>query len=165
MNPLISKYIFFAGIILLHVIRIPFEVKSKKNKTNDSRKTYLERIIIFILLTGTFILPLYYIFGSFLDFANYNLPLWTIWVGVIVLLSSLWLFWRSHTDLGNNFSSTLVIRDEHTLITKGVYKYVRHPMYTAFLLFEIAAIFLLQNWVAGLFPLVSFGLFYVVRVA
>ncbi len=160
----ISKSIFFAGVILLHIIRFPFAVRNKKNKISKSRKSYLEMIILFIMATGMVIVPFHYVFGSLLDFANYNSPVWTIWCGIMFLILSLWLFWRSHKDLGRNFSSTLVIRGEHTLITEGVYKYVRHPMYTAFLLFDIAAVFLLHNWFAGLSPIVTFTIFFIIRV-
>ena len=41
------------------------------------------------------------------------------------------------------------IREEHSLVTKGVYKYIRHPMYAAHLLWAIAQVLLLQNWIAG----------------
>ena len=43
----------------------------------------------------------------------------------------LWLFYRSHADLGTNWSITLEVREGHRLITQGVYRGVRHPMYSA----------------------------------
>ncbi len=54
-----------------------------------------------------------------------------------------------HRALGRNFSSTLVIRREHTLITTGPYRFVRHPMYSAYLLLFFGALLISANWVIG----------------
>jgi isoprenylcysteine carboxyl methyltransferase (ICMT) family protein YpbQ len=36
--------------------------------------------------------------------------------------------------LGKNYSITLQIKEDHELITDGIYKYVRHPMYFVLIL-------------------------------
>ncbi|NJK48036.1 histidine phosphatase family protein [Candidatus Gracilibacteria bacterium] len=48
-------------------------------------------------------------------------------MGVAIFAIAVWLFWRSHRDLGNNWSPTLEVRKGHTLITQGIYQYIRHP--------------------------------------
>ena len=50
------------------------------------------------------------------------------------------------------------------LVTGGVYRRVRHPMYTAFWLWAVAQALLLPNWFAGLAGLVGFGTLFSVRV-
>ncbi len=47
------------------------------------------------------------------------------------MVAALWLFWRSHADLGRNWSQAFELRKGHELITHGVYRVVRHPMYAA----------------------------------
>ena len=59
---------------------------------------------------------------------------------------------------------TLALRDQHALITHGVYKWVRHPMYSAFWLWAIAQALLLPNWIAGFAGIVGFGTLYFGRV-
>ena len=59
---------------------------------------------------------------------------------------------------------TLEVRENHALITDGIYKYVRHPMYSAFWLWAIAQAFLLPNWIAGFSGIVGFGTLYLLRV-
>jgi protein-S-isoprenylcysteine O-methyltransferase Ste14 len=84
--------------------------------------------------------------------------------GVALLLGALWLFWRSHRDLGANWSPSLEIVSEHRLVTQGVYGAIRHPMYASQALWSIAQLLLLQNWVAGPASLVAFLPLYLVRV-
>ena len=70
-------------------------------------------------------------------------------VGALVFAAGGWLLWRSHAELGRNFSPTLQLVENHSLVTDGVFSRIRHPMYSAHLLWAIAQILLLQNWIAG----------------
>jgi protein-S-isoprenylcysteine O-methyltransferase Ste14 len=60
------------------------------------------------------------------------------------------LFIWTHHALGKNWSVDLVIKEEHTLITSGPYRWVRHPMYTSFFVQSLAFFLLSANWVIGL---------------
>ena len=75
------------------------------------------------------------------------------------MLLSLWLFWRSHADLGKNWSVSLEVRQGHQLIKHGVYRSIRHPMYASIWLWCLAQGLLLENWLAGWYALVAFALF------
>ena len=77
---------------------------------------------------------------------------------------SLWLFWRSHTDLGRNWSVSLEIREGHGLVTGGVYRRVRHPMYTSSWMGALAQAMMLENWLAGLAVLPAFAAMYFIRL-
>jgi protein-S-isoprenylcysteine O-methyltransferase Ste14 len=108
--------------------------------------------------------PLFYLFSPWLDFANYSMPGWAGWIGTPVFAAGIFLLWKSHADLGRNWSATLRIRQEHTLVTDGIYQHIRHPMYTAHLLWAIAQGLLLQNWLAGWAFLVFSVPLYLVRM-
>jgi protein-S-isoprenylcysteine O-methyltransferase Ste14 len=108
-------------------------------------------------------LPLIYIFSDWLNFANYELPQWAGWIGVVIFTPGVWLLWRSHVDLGRNWSATLEIRSGHTLITGGVYRWLRHPMYAAHLYWAMGQPLLIQNWIAGPLALVSIVPMYLLR--
>jgi protein-S-isoprenylcysteine O-methyltransferase Ste14 len=54
--------------------------------------------------------------------------------------------------------------EEHLLVTKGIYKYLRHPIYAGLFLWGVAQPLLLHNWIAGGLLLVFFTVLYVVRV-
>ncbi len=147
------------------MIRAPHERRQKKNNITVDRKTTLEKFLLFGAFLGMAILPLFYVFSSLLAFANYSLPVPLQILGVVLVPITLWLFYRSHKDLGLNWSPTLEMRAEHTLVTKGVYKKVRHPMYTSIWILVIAQALLLNNYVAGLSGLLFFGVLYFLRVA
>jgi protein-S-isoprenylcysteine O-methyltransferase Ste14 len=110
------------------------------------------------------ILPLVAIFTSFLSFADYPLHPVAFTIGVVLLCPGLWLFYRSHADLGKNWSISLEIREDHRMVTSGVYRLIRHPMYTAIFLQAFAQLFLLSNWLAGPSCLLAFLLMFVLRV-
>ena len=55
-----------------------------------------------------------------------------------------------HRELGSCFSSTLVIREGHKLVRTGPYRYVRHPMYSSYLMLFMGAFLVSGNWVIGL---------------
>jgi len=86
------------------------------------------------------------------------------WLGVLLLACALLVFALAHRDLKSNWSPTLEIRQEHTLITNGIYRYIRHPMYASQWLWVVAQILLLQNWLADLMGLIVFIPFYFLRV-
>jgi protein-S-isoprenylcysteine O-methyltransferase Ste14 len=56
------------------------------------------------------------------------------------------------------------VREGHRLVTHGIYRHVRHPMYLALLLYSLGQTLVIPNWVAGPSYLVTFGLLFVLRV-
>ena len=157
------KAAFLLGIVAQMVIRSPYNRLRQQNRVTTDRVTTQEMVLLWLLLLGL-ILSLIYVFTDWLAFADYHLPAWLGVVGILLLLLSLWLFWRSHADLGRNWSPSLQIIEEHTLVTNGVYRAIRHPMYAAQWLFVLAQLLLLQNWIAGPINLLVFIPFYFLRV-
>ena len=142
------EVIFLAGFVVGLVIRKVYTFRARGNKAANKRKSVLDIVLISAGGVGL-AAPLFYLFTPWLDFADYDLPVWLGWVGTAVFAVVLLLLWRSHADLGRNWSATLYVREGHTLVTSGVYRYMRHPMYAAHLLWAIAQGLLLENWLAG----------------
>lgn len=67
------------------------------------------------------------------DPGHTEIPLHMV-VGLILILSGYGLMFTSLFTLRKNYSSTLVIRRDHQLVTHGVYRYVRHPIYLGVLI-------------------------------
>ena len=160
----VFEIVYWAAIIAEMAIRAPISQKQRKEAKSESRVGKQEKILLGLLFLAMFFLPLIYSATNWLDFANYSLPIWAGWLGVILILLALLVFWRSHADLGLNWSPTLEIRTEHKLITNGIFGYIRHPMYASQWIWVIAQPLLLQNWIAGLLDLFVFIAFYFLRV-
>jgi protein-S-isoprenylcysteine O-methyltransferase Ste14 len=155
--------IYLAGFIVYVAIRGVFGAQTKSNEKTVSEAGILDRALLIPVFLGNIVLPALYLFTPWLALADYRLPLFLQCCGVITMIVALWLFWRAHVDLGLNWSITLEMRKEHELITHGVYRRIRHPMYAAIFLFAVAQGFLLQNWLAGWGGFVTFGLLYLIR--
>ncbi len=156
--------VFLIGLIIYLGIRYFFAQQTRGNEKAVSRKGW-DGILMAIVSVGTLLLPALYLFTPWLAFADYRLPAWAPWCGAVMMCFAIWLFWHSHADLGRNWSVTLEVRKDHQLISHGVYRSIRHPMYAAIWLISIAQALLLQNWLAGWSALVTFGLMYFVRIS
>ncbi len=143
------QWSYFGGLIVGSIIRGSYTRPHRHNKIVDDRKSTLDAVLMTLPAIGMFILPLVNALSARLDFADYHLPTWVGWLGIVTFALALWLLWRSHVDLGLNWSPTVQLREDHSLVTRGVYQHMRHPMYAAHFLWGIAQPMLLQNWIAG----------------
>jgi protein-S-isoprenylcysteine O-methyltransferase Ste14 len=155
--------VFLIGFLAYLGIRGHFVKRTKGNEIAVSRVDLLDRSLIAIVIPSNLVLPVLYLFTPLLAFADYRLPVWVPWCGTAIMLAALWLFWRSHADLGQNWSVTLELRKDHQLVRHGVYRRVRHPMYAAIWLFSLAQGLLLENWLAGWSALATFAPLYFIR--
>jgi len=160
----IFETIYWAAIVAEMAIRAPISKKQRKESKSERRVTTQENIMLGLLFITMFFLPLVYSTTTLFDFANYYLADWAGWLGMVLILLALIVFWRAHTDLGLNWSPSLEIRTDHKLITQGIYGYIRHPMYASQWLWVFAQPLLLQNWLAGFLNLFLFIPFYILRV-
>jgi protein-S-isoprenylcysteine O-methyltransferase Ste14 len=163
MNPWIAKVIVLAGTLTMIAIRAPHGRRSRNVKVAKSRKTSLETGLLVLAWIGFFI-PLIWIASPMLSFAEYRLGLGPLVAGVMCFVIGLWLLYRSHADLGTNWSVTLEVREQHRLITQGIYRRIRHPMYFALVVYSLGQALVIPNWVAGPANLVAFTILFALRV-
>jgi protein-S-isoprenylcysteine O-methyltransferase Ste14 len=101
-------------------------------------------------------------------------PRWVSWsflrmpllraAGLVLAALGLLLLWRSHHALGKNFRPTLEVSPDQELVTTGPYKYVRHPLYVAFLLMLTSTGLLSSNWFIGVVGVLLIASITVVRI-
>ena len=93
---------------------------------------------------------LFVINPDWLAFASLPFPDWVRWIGVAIALAGFALLQWAQATLGKNWSDTPRMMKEQTLITSGPYRFIRHPIYTAFLLILGSTFFISANWLIGL---------------
>ena len=164
MKVFILKSAFLIIWISCYILRYKHIKHTKRNKISVNQKTTKEKALLGFTSLGMMLLPLISIFSDLFDFASYKLPIVFQATGLVLLPVSFWLFYRSHKDLGKNWSATLEIREEHKLVTKGIYNSIRHPMYSAIWLWVICQALLIDDYIGGLAGIISFGLLYLLRV-
>lgn len=163
MDPWIAKALVLAGAVVMMAIRAPHGHRSRRVKVATSHKTPLETGLLVLAWVGFFV-PLIWVVSPAFSFAEYAPGAGPRIVGVMCLAIGLWLFYRSHADLGTNWSITLEVREQHRLITQGVYRRIRHPMYLALALYAAGQALVIPNWVAGPANLVAFAILFALRV-
>ncbi|MFL7810386.1 MAG: isoprenylcysteine carboxylmethyltransferase family protein [Anaerolineae bacterium] len=107
---------------------------------------------------------LYLLLPGTLAWAAVPLPAAVRWAGAALGCAALVLFAWVHHALGANYFWLLQLREGHTLVTSGPYRWVRHPMYTAFIMLHIAVALLSANAFLGLTWLGGLALLLVGRV-
>lgn len=163
MNPWIAKAMVLAGTVVMVAIRAPHGRRSRSVKVATSHKTRLETGLLVLAWVGFFV-PLIWIASPAFSFAEYPMRTAPLVGGVMCLVIGLWLFYRSHAGLGTNWSITLEVREQHRLITAGVYRRVRHPMYSALVLYSVGQALVIPNWVAGPSNLIAVAVLFALRV-
>ena len=162
------RYLFVAGLLVQEIIRFPHRKRNQRARRAghfvDDRSGGIEVALSVVAWAGMEIVPLFYAFTTWLDWADYTLPAWLGWLGVAVLVLATWLLWRAHADLGRHWSPTLQIAPEQHVVTTGIYAHLRHPIYTSLLLTGIAQAMMLPNWIAGWTGIAAFLMVYFVRI-
>jgi len=158
-----SNIVFLVGFIVYVTIRGVFERRARINEKIVRRLDAVEKTLLFFVGIGSLLLPVLFLFTPLLAFADYRLPVFAPWLGTALMIAALWLFYRSHADLGKNWSVTLELHKGHQLIRRGIYRSIRHPMYMSILLWGLSQGLLLRNWLAGWSALATFSVLYAVR--
>lgn len=164
MTATLSKVIWLAFGIAWAILRQQPGRRARKTPVRYSARGGREFALLGASLSGLGIVPVIYIATHFPRFADYPFIPALSYLGVATDVVCLWLFYRTHRDLGQNWSVSLDLRERHTLVTTGVYGVVRHPMYSGFWLMAVAQLLLLPNWIAGPAGLIGFGILFFGRL-
>lgn len=73
-------------------------------------------------------------------------PEWLRWVGILLGLGSFILYAWAQDVLGKAWSPHLQMHQQHLLITSGPYACIRHPIYTAYLVFMTGIALITASW-------------------
>ena len=152
-NQLGFRVILSTLYMLVMLVRLYYMRRGNESDQTISR-TREERLRLPLLKSfgslGTIAGVVYVFAPQRMRWAMLPMPVWSRWVGVGLGAASVPLFAWTHHALGKNWSLALVTKEEHTLVSSGPYRWVRHPMYTVIFLQSLAFFLLSANWVIGI---------------
>jgi protein-S-isoprenylcysteine O-methyltransferase Ste14 len=102
MEPWIAKAVILAAGIAMFAIRAPHGSRSRGLRVARSRKGRREAVLLTLAWIGYF-LPLIWAVSPVLSFGDYPLHVGAFAAGGVCLVVGLWVFHRSHVDLGTNW--------------------------------------------------------------
>lgn len=153
---------YLAGLFIAAAIR-SYYTRDLRKRPVRGRGSPVDLALLALSGIGMLVLPLVYVLTDWLAFADYLLPVLAGPLGALLFAAAIWLLWRSHADLGTNWTPVPGTVEGQNLVTTGVYASIRHPMYAAHILWGAAETLLIQNFIAGWLMLFSTVLLYLLR--
>lgn len=102
-----------------------------KTKTRESMLSSLPRNLV-LALAGALLYGRWFSIG--LLGRRFVAPLPSVWLaGVLLTAAGLALAFWARYHLGRNWSGQITLKEGHTLICTGPYRYLRHPIYSGIL--------------------------------
>ena len=169
MNEIAIRFLLGLMVASFLVVRMINNRRAVKEggKIEVKEKNYtairLMRAIGGMILVGA--LLSFFFWPDLIGWADFSLPDWLRWGGLVLGYLSVVLIWWTEFSLGKNFSTYLHVREGHTLVVHGPYRWVRHPMYTGLFGLTLAWLLASANWLVGLPGLLSLMVIIVNRVS
>ena len=103
--------------------------------------------------------PLVYLINpNWMNWSKIGLPESIRWLGVgIGILCTLGIYWL-FSSIGSGITPTSATRKEHKLVTRGIYRWIRHPLYTIGSSFIVSFGMMADNWFITAFGILAFTL-------
>jgi protein-S-isoprenylcysteine O-methyltransferase Ste14 len=146
------RTVLILGSLVFFPVAVYYRVKSQS--TGESLDRWQEGSFILFTLRPAglaYIVGLiaYMVDPSSMAWSSMALPAWLRWTGLGVgALAGGLLAW-TFRNLGKNLTDTVVTRREHTLVTTGPYRWVRHPFYDTVALSVVGNALAAANWFLG----------------
>lgn len=147
-------YRLAAAILLTVIYSVSIFFRRRADKAGGCVARQEGTVMLAGLRLGALLLLLnvlvYLINPGWMQWASWASPGWLRWTGAglsaLMVPSLYWMF----ISLGNNITPTTSTRPEHTLVTTGPYRWIRHPLYSFAALFWLGISLLTANWFLSL---------------
>ena len=164
MDEIIYKTALIILIIVFLVIRVRDVKRFQKRERKINKSTKTDLFLLGFNTFGMVIIPVIYCLSTYFDGFMMHLSDTIRVFGVFIYAASFLLMYFVLKELKGDWSMKLEIWKGHRLVTTGPYRYVRHPMYTAFFMMMAGQLLLTSNWFVGLFGIISFVIIYIYKI-
>jgi protein-S-isoprenylcysteine O-methyltransferase Ste14 len=151
-----------AGLILFTGMGISsyYRIKADKEPGEKiSRKVDGSALMTIIKLGGLilWLSPLVYLLNPlWMAWSKIGLPDWVRWLGVgIGIVCTIMIYWL-FSSIGSGITPTSATRKQHKLVTRGPYRWVRHPLYTVGSSMFISFGMMADNWFIAALGVLAF---------
>ena len=150
-----------AGFFLVIVIALPFRLRSQATGESLDRRQEGMAMLIGLRLGGLALwagVIAFMIDPALMAWSAMRLPAGARWTGApLTIVTAVLLIWTLRS-LGPNLTDTVVTRAAHTLVTRGPYRWVRHPFYDCMALFMVSISLMMANWFVLASGILTFAL-------
>ncbi|HKY55753.1 MAG TPA: isoprenylcysteine carboxylmethyltransferase family protein [Anaerolineales bacterium] len=154
MNTETTFRIMLPLLIIVFVAHRGYYTKKAARPEHDTVKKreegFVTKLAEVLSLVGFVAMIAYVINPEWLAWASLSFPIWLRWLGVVIALVGFALLQWAQVTVGRSWSDTPRMMREQALITSGPYRFIRHPIYTAFILILGSTLFISSNWLIGL---------------
>ena len=112
----------------------------------ESRASRLGRHVLLVILAALLLRRYAWLNGSFLNARFVPDQMWIVWLGFGVTVIGLAFTCWARVVLGQNWSGTVQLKQDHELIVRGPYSFVRHPIYTGVLVAFFGTALAIGEW-------------------
>ena len=127
---ILAGLIFFTGIGISGYFR---RKADRESGERVSRKVDGTAMMTIIRIGGLllWLSPIAYLINpQWMEWSKLGLPEWARWLGIILgIFSTFGIYWL-FSSIGSGITPTSATRKEHKLVTNGIYRHIRHPLYT-----------------------------------
>lgn len=151
-EPILYRILVFMLLLVFVVHRgynnrkFPPSEDETTDKLGSSRGSTLSTIIFSLALIATI---LYIFLPHLISWTSIPLPACVRWSGVGIATAGFLLLESSHRALGQNWSDQPRITESQQLVQSGLYQWIRHPIYSSFLLILGSTLLITANWFVG----------------
>lgn len=142
---------FFAIVLAVSIDFIEFQ---KRKQVKEEKKSIIE--------TGSMFLFFFLFYGAIrfgigrIDVQSDMLKMVLMMIGSLILILGCFVNIRGRFDLGKNWANQIKIYHDHTIISRGMYRHVRHPLYASIIWMFFGASLIYLNAFAFLSNLLIF---------
>jgi protein-S-isoprenylcysteine O-methyltransferase Ste14 len=160
--------IYLLGLVFSEALRTPRRSVRPAAGANSAGEELparvADRVVLAAIVVSMWVLPGIYACTHLLDRFTYAVPTSVSFAAAVLFVGGLAVRGYAHWALGAMWSPTASLQRNHTLVTSGIYRHVRHPIYTSSIIWAICQPVLLPNVVAGWSGALAVLLLWIVRV-
>jgi len=163
----VFRALMLLAFIVLMIVRFYYQSRIYREKRKvEIREGDLSILAGIVAGLTTIVFSAEYLFfrGTF-SFAYWlRYPDWLRWLGALLLFGGIALHGVALHHLGRSFHSLVVAKQDHVLVESGPYRWIRHPIYAAYLVSYLAGGLLASNWVLTFVPVIAYAVLVAVRM-